>query len=40
MCVLVWQSLPVSGKEKNGGNMIHHELPGQVVTSNIHPKQN
>lgn len=31
--------LPVSGKEKNRGNMIHHELPGEVITCNIHPMQ-
>lgn len=28
---------PVFGKEKNGGNVIHHELPGKVVPCNIHP---
>lgn len=28
---------PVSGEEKNRGHMVHHELPGKVITSNIHP---
>lgn len=31
--------LLVLRKEKNGGDVIHHELPWKIVTCNIHPAE-
>lgn len=29
--------VPLSGEEQEGRQVVHHELPGQVIKTNIHP---
>lgn len=31
------KTVPVSGEEQEGGQLVHHELPRQVIKSNVHP---
>lgn len=31
------EHVPVSGEEQEGGQLVHHELPGQVIKTNVHP---